>query len=380
MKITMLALAGALLACSAPDSSLSPTIPNDVRVSARETYIVTVTGDPAGLAFAHDAHYVYRHALNGFAAQLTPHAASALARNDRIRTVTRAGHVKPVPTTDPFQSSPAWNLDRIDQASGRLDDRYYYWPSAGAGVHAYIIDSGIRSTHTDFGGRVIDGVDFVGDGYGTNDCLGHGTHVAGTLGGAIYGVAKATVLHPVRVFDCTNSGVDNSVVIAALDWVIVHAERPAVVNMSLGGPGDPALDQAVENTVAAGIPVAVAAGNYAGGNCALSPARAPSAITVGATNKFDTIYWGGGACLDLYAPGVVILSDWFTSDVATQTLNGTSMAAPHVAGAVALYLARTPEATPAQVISYLLTTATAGVLNQLPANTVNLLLRTHATP
>lgn len=373
-------------ACSSSaDSIVPPTSPDAVRAdSPREMYVVTLAGDPTAFAVLHGlrAVHTYRHALNGVAVELTPQAAAALARNDRVRTVTKSRRSKPEPTmADPSQSDPVWNLDRIDQASARLDGRYSYWPTAGAGVHAYVIDSGIRATHTDFGGRVSGGVTFVDDGNGTGDCLGHGTHVAGSLGGAAYGVAKSVALVPVRIFNCAGDAVDNTVTIAALDWIIANALRPAVVNMSLGGPVDVALDQAVENTVAAGITVAVAAGNWVGAySCNFSPARTPSAITVGASAKFDYVQWGGGPCLDLYAPGTVIVSDWYTSDVATATLQGTSMAAPHVAGAAALYLARNPGATPAQVTSYLLATATVGALTQLPAGTANRLLRTHAAP
>lgn len=385
VRSSALALCLALLAaCNAPDQLAAPDAPDAARgtSSTRETYIVAVTDDPASLAALHSARFVYRHALNGFSADLTPQAASALSRNPHVQYVSLVRHVRPIPSTDPYEASPVWNLDRIDQQKGtpkNLDGRYYYWSRAGAGVHAYIIDSGIRSTHQDFAGRVSGGVDFVGDGYGTEDCAGHGTHVAGTLGGTTYGVAKQVLLVPVRVFPCSG-GATSDVIIAALDWTIANAVRPAVVNMSLGGPVDPATNQAVANATASGLTVAVAGGNYQGDvSCSFSPASAPSAITVGATSNYDDVYWGGGTCTDLFAPGVSIVSDWFISDDASATLSGTSMATPHVAGAAALYLAYAPSASPSQVTSYLLATATSGVLGSLPPNSPNLLLRTHAT-
>ena len=272
------------------------------------------------------------------------------------------------------QPNATWGLDRIDQTALPLNSAYTY-TRTGAGVNAYIIDTGIRATHTDFGGRVSGGYTAVTDGRGTDDCYGHGTHVAGTVGSATYGVAKSVHLVPVRVLGCDGSGT-TSAVIAGIDWVTAHRVQPAVANMSLGGGNSTALDDAVKRSIAAGVSYAVAAGNSSWPACLSSPADVPAAITVGATQKNDQTasFSNWGSCIDLFAPGVNITSDWNTSDTATNTISGTSMATPHVTGVAALYLEGHPTATPAQVSAALVNGATTNALSWVLWGSPNKLL------
>lgn len=239
---------------------------------------------------------------------------------------------------------------------------------------AYVVDTGILADHVDFGGRVSGGYTAVDDGRGTTDCNGHGTHVAGTLGGAAWGVAKGVSLVPVRVLDCAGSG-RLSGVVAGLDWIAGQAARPAVANLSLGGGASTTLDMAVANTVARGIAVVVAAGNDGRDACSVSPAREPTAITVGATASNDARapYSNYGTCVDLFAPGTSIKSAWFSSTSATNTISGTSMASPHVAGMVAQLLQDPPGATPAQVAEAIRAAATAGKVGDAGSGSPNLL-------
>jgi subtilisin family serine protease len=300
-------------------------------------------------------------AVRGFAAHLTTSQVTALRHDRRVESVTPDW----LATTSDDQADPPWGLDRIDQTSLPLSDSYTYDPTAGAGVTAYVIDSGIRATHHDFGGRVEAGANFAPGVTGTDDCLGHGTHVSGTIGGATYGVAKAVTLVPVRVFDCGNSTA-YSTIIEALDWVIADhaAGEPAVANLSLGGPADLAMNEAIAAVIADGIVVVVAAGNDGQDACGTSPASAANALTVGATDVTDTraSFSNLGPCLDLFAPGVDTLSDDIASDTATAVHSGTSMATPHVTGIAAILFGRYPGANPLTVAAALIDDATPGVV------------------
>ncbi|MDP3760927.1 MAG: S8 family peptidase [Ramlibacter sp.] len=302
-------------------------------------------------------HHTYASAIKGFAASLPDAALQGIRNNPNVNSVEQDQTVSLNQATSP-QNQATWGLDRIDQADRPLDTQYHFG-GTGAGVTAFIIDTGIRADHVEFTGRVLPGYDTVGDGNGTNDCNGHGTHVAGTVGGTTWGVAKGVSVVPVRVLDCSGSG-SWSGVIAGIDWVARSTARPAVANMSLGGAASASVDSAVAGAVAQGVTVAVAAGNSNADACTASPAREPSAITVGATTTLDAraSYSNWGTCVDLFAPGSGITSAWNTGATATNTIGGTSMASPHAAGVAALALAANPGATPAAVASLLVSKAT----------------------
>ncbi len=343
-------------------------------------YIVTVDDGarPAAVARGRGATpvVVLTRAINGFVAELTP-AQVALLNADP--TVERIEPDRVVSILETQTQTPAtWGLDRIDQVGLPLSGTYSY-DTTGAGVTAYIIDTGILGSHTEFIGRISAGYTAITDGKGTTDCNGHGTHVAGTVGGTTYGVAKDVTLVPVRVLDCAGSG-SISGVIAGVNWVIGNhaAGAPAVANMSLGGGASSSLDSAVASAVADGVTFAVAAGNSNADACRYSPARAASAITVGATTSTDAraSYSNYGSCLDVFAPGSSITAAWYTSTTATATISGTSMATPHVAGAAALLLQSDPKATPATISSRLLAQATANKVTDARTGSPNLLLST----
>ena len=336
-----------------------------------------VPGRAAALASVAQASvkFTYNSAVKGFSARMSSGAAAALAQHPGV------DFVEPDQIVSTLESSyaAAWGIDRIDQASLPLNGQYTF-SSTGAGVRAYIIDTGIRRTHAQFGGRVAAGFSAIADGYGPDGCNGHGTHVAGTLGGSTVGVAKGATLVSVRVLDCSGSGTLSGV-IAGVDWVTANRVLPAVANMSLTSEVSPALNAAIENSIASGVVYAVAAGNSASDACGYSPSSAANAISVAATTGADVqaSYSNSGGCVDIYAPGSTIHSAWNTDDNAMIGLSGTSMAAPHVAGAAALYLQSNPSATPDQVWQSIRTSATTNALAGVPSGTPNLLLRVNGS-
>jgi subtilisin family serine protease len=337
-----------------------------------------VSATAAGLAarYGGSVARVYGAALDGFEARLSEAAAKRLAADPAVAWVEQNHEVRVQAT----QLAPPWGLDRIDQPALPLNNAYSY-TSTGAGVTAYIIDSGIRTSHADFGGQAVDGYDAVDNALPAADCNGHGTHVAGTVGGTTHGVAKNVQLVAVRVVNCSGSGTIAGV-IAGVDWINSHHQpgQPAVANMSLGGAVSASLNAAVANSIADGVTYAVAAGSSTVNACNSSPGAVPTAITVGATQSNDAraSFSNYGACLDLFAPGVGVLSAWHTGDTATNTLSGTSMAAPHVAGAAARVLQNNPTWTPAQVAAHLTATATTGVVTNPGTGSPNRLL--HLSP
>jgi subtilisin family serine protease len=310
----------------------------------------------------------YQHALNGFAVEMSPEDAEALSQDFRVKFVEEDGVVQ----ADATQSNPPWGLDRIDQRNLPLNASYTFnW--TGSGVRAYVIDTGIRTSHSQFGGRASNVFDAFG-GSGA-DCNGHGTHVAGTIGGSTYGVAKSAMLRGVRVLNCSGSG-SNSGVIAGVDWVTNNHINPAVANMSLGGGASSALDTAVNNLANSGVPIAVAAGNSNVDACTSSPARAANAITTGSITQSGarSSFSNFGTCLDIFAPGSGILSSWFSSDSASATLSGTSMASPHVAGVAALYKQFNPGASAATTRNAIVNGSTTGVVTSAGSGSPNRLL------
>lgn len=324
------------------------------------------------LAAAHRANVTYRYdaALKGFAARMSAQAAAAIANDPRVAYVEQDGEV----LADATQSGATWGLDRIDQRNLPLDGIYTYNTTA-SNVHAYIIDTGILTSHSDFGGRASVGYDAIGDGQNGIDCNGHGTHVSGTVGGATYGVAKGVSLVAVRVLDCSGSGTTSGV-IAGVNWVAQNAIKPAVANMSLGGGASTSLDDAVNGAINAGVTFCIAAGNSNVDACTTSPARVAAAITVGATDSTDTraSFSNFGTCLDIFGPGVNITSDWYSSTTATNTISGTSMATPHTTGVAALYLAGNTTASPSTVASALTSNATSGIVSNAGTGSPNRLL------
>lgn len=353
MRRTVALLASlALILALAPTASLAaPSSTGTWIVELREGVRPASVADALARQHGGQVSHVYTHALNGFSFRGSQAAASALLRNPNVAAVEADAQV----WLDTTQTNATWGLDRIDQRNRPLDGSYTY-DETGAGVNAYVIDSGIRYSHADFGGRAVLGRDVVGgiDPAGS-DCNGHGTHVAGTIGGATWGVAKQAKLYSVRVFSCTGSS-SWEVIIAGIDWVTANHVKPAVANLSIGGGGSTMVDTATQNMINAGVATVVAAGNgdFLGRQanaCNYSPARVPDAMTISATNSSDQkASWANyGNCVDWFAPGVSIVSAAYNSDTTSATKSGTSMAAPHTAGVAALYLQANPSASPTAV-------------------------------
>jgi len=394
LLLATFALCLTALTSSGSHSSASPAPPRKgQKLHKKEkaipnNYIVVLEDEPTGgpgqfsqaqqvtdvlvAAYGGRIKHYYKHAFPGFAAEMTEDEALALSEDPRVRFVEE----DQVYTANVTQTGATWGLDRIDQRNRPLSGTYTYnW--TGSGVRAYIIDTGIRTAHTQFGGRATVGADFVGDGRNGQDCNGHGTHVAGTVGGSTYGVAKSVSLRAVRVLNCSGSGTTSGV-IAGVNWVAANRQLPAVANMSLGGGASSALDTAVNNAINAGVTFAVAAGNENQNACNVSPARTAAAITVGSTTSTDarSSFSNWGTCVDIFAPGSSITSAWATSNTATATISGTSMASPHVAGAAALYLQANPGASNATVRNALVNNATTNVVTNPGTGSPNRLLYT----
>ena len=322
-------------------------------------------------------HFTYTAAIKGFSATLSAPALAALQNNPNVDYIEQDQTVG----LSQDQVSATWGIDRVDQLSLPLSQIYHY-DYTGSGVNAFIIDTGILSTHVEFGGRVLtdQGFTSVSDGNGTNDCNGHGTHVSGTVGGTTYGIAKQVTLIPVRVLNCQGSGTWSGV-IAGIDYVANSTLTKKVANMSLGGGLSTSVNSAVAGAVNKGVTMVVAAGNDSANACNYSPASEPSAITVGATTSTDAraSYSNFGACLDIFAPGSSITSAWKTSNTAINTISGTSMATPHVTGAAALMAQANPGATPATITAILTSNASANKITSAGTSSPNLLLYTLGT-
>lgn len=316
----------------------------------------------------------YSSAINGFSASgLSESEAKRLAADPAVSKVVQNKKFHASATQD---NPPSWGLDRIDQAETAGDDAYTYPDSAGEGVTAYVIDTGVRTTHQEFEGRAGSGFDAVDNDDSADDGNGHGTHVAGTIAGATYGVAKKAKIVAVRVLDDSGSGTTEQVV-AGIDWVTENHQGPSVANMSLGGGADEALDAAVQKAIASGVTFAVAAGNESSDAGEGSPSRVPEAITVASSTVDDeqSSFSNYGPAVDIYAPGSDITSSWNDSDDASHTISGTSMATPHVVGAAAVYLAGHPDATPAEVATALTGGATPDAIGNATEGTANKLLK-----
>ncbi|MFA2917181.1 S8 family peptidase [Acinetobacter pittii] len=379
----LLAIALSHLTYAAPATTNSVLSSSEAKGIIKNQYIVILNKDVGssnefaqGIAKQHGGKVLqtYDAVLKGFAIYLPDVAGTAfveaMKKNPKVVSVENDTIMKIDATT---QSNPDWGLDRIDQKNLPLDSAYSYLQT-GSGTTAYIVDTGILSTHQQFSGRVLSGYTAISDGNGTNDCHGHGTHVAGTVGGSTYGVAKNVSLVPIRILGCDGSGASSNV-IAGLDWILKNGKKPAVVNMSLGGDANTSLDSAVENLFNNGYVMVVAAGNSNTDACSSSPARVSKAITVAATDSTDTraSYSNYGSCVDIFAPGSQINSSWIGSNTATKVLNGTSMATPHVVGVVAEMLQSTPTATPQTISNNLLNQASNNVVKN-PSGSPNRLL------
>lgn len=383
VSAAFLTLAAVNLVHAAPNTTSSLLDSSQAKGIIKNQYIVILNKDAGpsidfaqNIAKQHSAKVLqsYDTVLKGFAIYLPDIAATAfveaMKKNPQVLSVENDIVMKIDATT---QSNPDWGLDRIDQKALPLNSAYSYLQT-GSGTTAYIVDTGILSSHQQFSGRVLSGYTAISDGNGTTDCNGHGTHVAGTVGGSTYGVAKNVNLVPIRILGCDGSGASSNV-IAGLDWILKNGKKPAVVNMSLGGDASTSLDSAVENLFNNGYVMVVAAGNSNTDACSASPARVSKALTVAATDSTDTraSYSNYGSCVDIFAPGSQINSSWIGSNTATKVLNGTSMATPHVAGVVAEMLQSTPTATPQTISTNLLNQASTNVVKN-PSGSPNRLL------
>ncbi len=358
--------------------TLAPNITEQLGLTSLTTAIQTLLAGIGG----GEVLYTYDHALLGMTVRLTNLQASLLGILPGVISVEPDRMV----TTVAVQNNATWGLDRVDQPALPLDSSFQYPDNGGRDVNIYVVDTGVRTTHQEFTGRVLPGRNFVSSGgflFGGSvnpddyeDCNGHGTHVAGTAAGSTYGVAKQANVVPVRVLNCFGSG-STSAVIAGVDWVAGNHQKPAVANLSLGGFTSTALDTAVANAVDAGVTMVVAAGNDNANACNGSPNRVPEALTVGATTRQDqrSSFSNFGACVDLFAPGSDITSAWYQSDTQTASLNGTSMAAPHAAGAAALYLGANPSATPDAVNVALVDDTVTGAISNAGNQSPNRLLQ-----
>jgi subtilisin family serine protease len=353
-----------------PDSYIVVLKNSAVKASAVSTSASTLTKRYGGKVTR-----TYKSGLRGFAAHMSAAQAQKLAANPDVKYVEQNHWASKSDTTQ--LNVPSWGLDRLDQIFAPLNKRYTY-PNTASNVHAYVLDTGIRISHSEFGGRASYGYDFVDNDAVADDCEGHGTHVSGTIGGTNYGVAKQVQLVGVRVLDCNGEGTADQL-IAGIDWVTANAVKPAVANMSLGfGDVVKAVDDAVNASINSGVTYSVAAGNDADDACNYSPASVPNAITVGASDELDfiTSFSNTGKCVDINAPGNAIPSAWNTNDTATNTISGTSMASPHVAGAAAIALSANPTWSPAQVRNFLVYGGTRRVVrNTLDTKTTDVILK-----